>query len=142
MPVPINRVNRPSIVRVETIRTNTAVVRALGSREAALGPAIGIAVNIEEGVLLLETEPRLMVLGEIHDLLGVVTVVGAVGSTVVVVSLGENEDVLSAAERVLEDGGRTEMDVRVVTWGLVGGRAIKVPDAEVVDGLDLLGDRL
>jgi len=84
--------------------TDTAVVRALGSRETHLGPSVDLAVGIEEGVLLLETEPRLVLLGRVHDLLGVRSVVGLVDGTVVVVALAEDEDVVTATERVLEHG--------------------------------------
>ena len=123
-------------------RTSAAVVGALGTRETALGPTVGGAVHIEEGVLLLDTEPGLDVLCLVHDLLGMVAVVGAVRGAVVVVALGENEDVLTAAERVLEDGGGAEVDVRVAAGGLVGRGAVKVPDTEVVDAGDLLGHGL
>ena len=40
--------------------TDTAVVRTLGSRIAALRPAIRPVIHIEESVLLLETEPGLV----------------------------------------------------------------------------------
>ena len=99
--------------------TSTAVVGALGTRETALGPTVGGAVHVEEGVLLLETEPGSLVLGELHDLRGMVTVVGPVGRAIVVVALGEDEDVVAATEGVLEDGSRTKVDIGVTTGGLV-----------------------
>ena len=43
---------------------NTAVVRALGGREAIARPAVGAVVEIEEGVLLLETYYGLVKCGE------------------------------------------------------------------------------
>lgn len=110
--------------------TDTTVIGALGTGETHLGPAKDLAVGVKEGVLLLETEPwdllfarggarqkvsntrgraamsehSTHVLGEVHLLLGVVPVVGGVGATVVVVALAEDEDVVTATERVLEDG--------------------------------------
>lgn len=63
----------------------------------------------------------------LHDLVGVVAVVGRVGRAVVVVRLAEDEDVVALAERVLEDGDRAQVDVRVVAGGLAGRRAVKVP---------------
>ena len=69
-------------------------------------------------------------------------VVCAVRGTIVVVALGKNEDVVAAAEGILEDGGRTEVDIRVVTRRLVGRRSVKVPDTEIVDAGDLLGHGL
>jgi hypothetical protein len=125
-----------------TIRTNTAIVRPLGSGETALGPAVGSPVNVKERILLLETKPRVVVLGKVHNLLGVMTEVGAVGRAVIVIRLGKDEDVLAAAEGVLENGCGAQVDVRIVAWGLVGRRAVKVPDAEVVDALDFLGNGL
>ena len=68
--------------------------------------------------------------------------VGAVGGTVVVVALREDEDVVTATEGVLENGRGTEVDIGVRAGGLVGGRAVEVPDAEVVDAGDLLRDGL
>ena len=123
-------------------RTGTAVVRTLGARETALGPTVGGAIDIEEGILLLETEPRDGVLGEVHDLLGVVTVVGHVGGAVVVVSLSEDEDVVAAAEWIFEDGGGAEVDIGIAARGLVGGGTVKVPDAELADVRDFFGDSL
>lgn len=67
------------------------------------------------------------VLDKVHGLLSEVSVVLEVGSTIVVVALAKNEDVLTTSERVLEDGSRSEEDIRVGTRGLTGGRTVKVP---------------
>lgn len=61
-----------------------------------------------------------MFLGLVHDLLGVMTVVGPVGGAIVVVGLSEDENVGGASEGVLEDRSRAEVDVGVAAWGLVG----------------------
>ena len=122
--------------------TSTAVVGTLGTGEAALGPAVRSAICVEEGIFLLQTEPRDILLREVHNLGGVVAVVGLVRGAIVVVALCEDEDVIATAEGVLEDGGGTEVDVGVVARGLVGGRAVKVPDAEGPDVRNLLGDGL
>ena len=71
-----------------------------------------------------------------------VTEVGAVGSTVAVVALGKDEDVVAAPEGVLEDGSRAEVDVGVVTGRLVRGGTIEVPDPQGADVGHLLGDCL
>jgi hypothetical protein len=78
----------------------------------------------------------------IHNLLGVVTVVGTVGSTVAVVGLGENEDVIATTEGVLEDRSGAEIDIRVMARSLVGGRTIEVPDPELTDVCDLFAHSL
>lgn len=66
------------------------------------------------------------------------TVVGPVGGSVVVVGLGEDKYVISTTEGVLEDGGGSEVDVRVVAGGLVGGRAVEIPDTKLTDVGDFL----
>ena len=114
----------------------------MGTRETALWPAIGSAIGVEESVLLLETEPGDRVLGLLHDLGGMVAVVGPVGGAVVVVGLGKDEDVVTSAEGILEDGRGTEVDIGVMAGSLVGGRTIKVPDAELADVRHLLADGL
>lgn len=110
--------------------------------ETAFGPTEWLVVEIHEGVLLLETEPGNNVLCLVHDLLGVRAVVCAVGGAVVVVALGHDEDVVTAAEGVLEDGGGAEIDVGIIARGLVGGGAVKVPDAQLADVLDGLAHGL
>ena len=106
--------------RLDKRLTGTAVVGALRTRETALGPAEGRAVSIEECVLLLNTEPRDRLLGEVHDLLGVVAEVGHVRGAVAVVRLGEHEDVVTATEGVFEDRRRAKVDVGIVARCLVG----------------------
>ena len=44
------------------VSSDAAVVGSLGSREPALGPAEGMLVLVEDGVLLLDAEPRVLVL--------------------------------------------------------------------------------
>lgn len=112
------------------------------TREATLGPTIRGTVHVEEGVFLLDTEPGHLLLSKVHDLRSMVTEVGAVGSAVAVVALGENKDVVAAPEGVLEDGSRAEVDVGVVTGRLVRGRTIEVPDPQGADVGHLLGDCL
>ena len=41
---------------------DAAVVGSLGSREAALGPSEGVLVLVQDGVLLLDAEPRVIAL--------------------------------------------------------------------------------
>ena len=123
-------------------RTSSAVVGALRSRETALWPAIGSTIDVEESVLLLKTEPGLLVLGEVHDLLSMVAVVGPVRGAIVVVALCEDEDVVTTTEGVLEDGSGAEVDVGVTTGGLVGGGTVEVPNTEGTNVRHFLGDSL
>lgn len=62
-----------------------------------------------------------------------VAVVGFVGSAVVVVALGEDEDVIAATERIFEDGDRSQIDIGVATRSLVGGRAVEVPNTQLTN---------
>ena len=115
------------------MRTSAAVVGTLGTGETALGPAVWSAISVFQHVLLLEAEPGLQVLSEFHDLGGMVAVVGFVGSAVVVVALGEDEDVIAATEGILEDGSRPQIDIGVATGSLVGGRTVEVPNTQLTD---------
>jgi len=128
--------------RRRKIRTDTAVVRTLGTGETALGPLEWLIIDIEEGILLFEAEPRLVCGGLIHDLFSVMAIVSPVGGSVVVVAFCEDENVLAAAEGIAEDGSRTKIDVRVVSWGLVRRRTVEIPDAEVTDVFYFLCDCL
>jgi hypothetical protein len=118
------------------LRTDTAIIRALRTGETALWPLIWLIIGIKEGILLLETEPWLDIENLVHDLFGVVTIVGPVWGSIVIIGLGKDEDVVSTTERILENGGRAKVDVRVFAGGLVGRRAVKVPNAEITNVLD------
>lgn len=120
----------------------SALAVNLRSRETASGPAVGSVVETEEGVLLLETEPGLVVGVGVHDLHAVMSVVVLVGGAIGVPALGEHDDVGRAAEGVGVDGARSEVDIRVVTGGLAGGGAVKVPDGEILRLVLLLGESL
>jgi hypothetical protein len=106
---------------VNVSHTGTTVIRALGTRETTLGPTVRGTISVEKGVFLLETEPRDVFLGGFHRLVGVMAVVGSVRGAVAVVCLCEDENVVTATERVFEDGSRAEVHVGIVTRGLVCG---------------------
>jgi hypothetical protein len=92
-------------------RADAAVVGALGSGEAADGPAVRVAVEVEEGVLLLEPEPGLVVGVLVHQLGRLVARVVLVRRAVGVVALAEGEDVVASggAEGVGEDGDGSQL---------------------------------
>lgn len=48
----------------------------LWAREAVIGPAVGVAVDAQQRVLLLHPEPGVAVLNQVHDLLARVSQVG------------------------------------------------------------------
>lgn len=119
------RVKAGSVVALDDVTgkdlasTNTTVVWALWRWETALWPAVWLVVDVEESVFLLETKPWLLGCGLLHNLVGVVSVVGLVWGSIRVVALGKNNDVVSPSEWVREEGGWSEVDVRVVAWRLV-----------------------
>lgn len=131
-----------NVTAVDLAGTDTAVVRTLGAGETALGPGVWPAVGAEDGVLLLQTEPELVLGVGVHQALGLVAVVELVGAAIGVPGLAEDEDVVTAAEGVREDGHGADVDVGVVTGGLAGGGAVKVPLWQLIDGLDGLGEGL
>lgn len=100
--------------------SNTAVVRALRSRETTSGPAVRALVVAKQGVLLLETEPRLPLGVEVHDLLAFMSEVELVGRTIGIPALREDKDVGRAAERVREDRDGSQVNIGVVAGSLAG----------------------
>ncbi len=56
-------------------RPDTTVVRTLRTRETHLWPTVNLSIGVEESVLLLETEPWLLIFGGVHDFLAVGPVV-------------------------------------------------------------------
>jgi hypothetical protein len=119
---------------IDLAGTDTTVVWTLRTWETARGPAIWSVGHIEEGVFLLETEPRLMRLVCGHKLGTLGTVVELVWGSIWIPALGENEDVWRTPEWIGEDGDGSEVDIRVVTRSLTGGGAVKVPLWEVFEG--------
>lgn len=67
----------------------------------------------------------------LHHLVALITEVELVGSAVGVPALSQDDDIGRAAEGVGEDGAGTQVDVRVLAGGLIGGGAVKVPDGEI-----------
>jgi hypothetical protein len=57
---------------------------------------------------------------DLHQAVGLVTVVELVGGSIRIPGLAENENVITTAERIREDSNRAEVDIGVVTGGLAG----------------------
>jgi hypothetical protein len=90
---------------------DTTVVRALRSGESVLGPAERPAVDIEEGVLLLKTEPEALAGVGLHEEGSVVTEVEGVGLAIRHPGLAHDEDVGLAAEGVVVDSNGAKVDI-------------------------------
>lgn len=97
---------------------------------------------VEEGVLLLEAEPRIVLLCQLHGLGRIMTEVCLIGSAVTIVGGSKNENIVATAERIPVVRDWTKENVRVMAGGLVCGRTIKVPVGELVYVGDLVSDRL
>lgn len=130
------------VTAVDLSGTNSTVVGSLGSGETSLGPSVRSTELIEEGVLLLQSEPGLEVLVGLHQLGALVTVVELVGGSIRVPALAKNEDVVAAAEGVGEESDGAEVDVGVSTGSLGGGGTVEVPLGKLVNGGGLLGESL
>lgn len=102
--------------------TDTTVVRALGTGETHLGPSKDLSIGVKQGVLLLESEPGLLLLDRVHRLFAGRSVVGAVGRTVVVVAFTQNEEVLASSERIAEHGDGALRHVSCATLTTQGER--------------------
>jgi hypothetical protein len=135
-------VSLDDVTAVDLAGTDTTVVRTLSTGETATGPAVGPAISAEKSVLLLETEPELLLGMGLHQAGGIVTVVELVGASIGIPGLAENEDVVTLAEGVGEDGDGAEVDIGVVTGGLASGGTVEVPLGELLNGGNGLGEGL
>jgi len=124
------------IAAEDPISSNAAVVRALRSREAVLGPAIRPVVGTEEGILLLETEPGLVLGVGLHQPRGLVAVVKFIGAAIPVPGFAHHKDVVAAAEGIGVHGAGAEIDIGVFACSLAGGRSVEIPFRELVNALD------
>ena len=77
---------------------DSAVVRSLRSWVAVLGPAERLLVIVKQGVLLLNTEPGLLILDLLHNLETLLPLVGLHGLVLVVVSVAHDEEVIPLGE--------------------------------------------
>ena len=105
---------------VHLVSADTTVVGALGTRESVLRPAKRMTVVVEEGVLLLNAEPRSFTLGSLHCFIAGFALVHLCRFVVVVVDLAENQFVLALPEGISEKGDRVEVHIRVVAFALSG----------------------
>jgi hypothetical protein len=83
--------------------SDTAVVRSLRARETVLWPAKGPTIHTEKGVFLLEAEPELMLLVCIHDHLGFMSEVEAVGLAIRHPALAHDKDVAVQTNGIREE---------------------------------------
>ncbi len=115
----ISAVNLPS--------AHTTVVWPLRSRESTLGPTIRPIKVIQKSILLLETEPDIVLCIGLHQPIGLMAVVVLVGASIGIPGLAQDKDVFAETEGVGIDGDGANVDVGVVTGSLTSGGAVEVP---------------
>jgi hypothetical protein len=135
-------VSLDDVAAVDLAGPHTAVVRTLGARETTLGPSVRPAIGVQEGIFLLNSEPELVSGMGLHQLGGFMAEVEFVGSSVRAPGLAQDEDVVSLAERIWEDGDGANVDIGVLPRGLAGRGAVEVPFGKLVHGGDRLGESL
>ncbi len=110
--------------------SDTAIVRSLGSGEAVLRPAKWVHIVVEQSILLLDAEPRLLVGGQLHRFQTRVAVVRFGWFLVVLVRVAKDESVVSQVERVPIDGHWIQIDVRVAAFCLISRATIVIPNGQ------------
>ena len=108
------------ITAVDTSSTDTAVVRALWSREASRRPTVRPPVRTQKGVFLFQTEPKLVLGIGFHQPCGVVSEVVFVWGSIWVPSLAHDQNVGLQTDWIGENGDWTDVDIRIVTGSLAG----------------------
>jgi hypothetical protein len=84
--------------------TDTIVVRTLSTGETVAGLTIRPAISTKESVLLLYTKPEVLLGVGLYQAGGIVAVVELVWTSVRVLGLAQNEDIVTLAEGVGEEG--------------------------------------
>jgi len=113
----------------------TAVVGALGSWETILGPAVGVAVEVQQGVFLLHAKPRVRILRCFHGLQAFGAMVGVCWSVVVLVGLTKHDLVVPQAERVGVHSHGVKIHITIAAFRLSGGGTVEVPHRKLFRGL-------
>ena len=90
-----------------------------------------MSINIEEGVFLFHSEPRVIIFGLFHNLGATTAVVSSMRLELVVKGLTKDKFVITETEGITVDGNWLQEDIRISTFGLFSGRSIKVPDREL-----------
>lgn len=114
--------------------TNATVVWALGTWETSYGPTIWSILHIKKGVLLLETEPRLVGFVGLHEFGTLMAVVELVWGSISVPALSYDQNVGGAAQWIGVDSNWSEVDIRIIAGGLASRTAVEVPFWKVVEG--------
>src|SRR5437763_237586 len=123
----------------DLVAADAAVVAALRRGEAVVGPAER-PVALEEGVLLLDAEPGVVLFVLFDDLAQPRSRVRPVHAAVRVQHFAEDEEVALAVQRVRDVLDRTEEKVAEMTARLHRAGAVVAPLGDVVEMLDRVDD--
>ncbi len=126
-----NGVVLDDIAAPDLVGTDTAVVTTLWGWETADRPPVRASV-LEEGVLLLHTEPWLLVRILLERGDGGGPRVGFVDGHVRVEHLTEHEHVVASANGIGDDFDRAQYAVGRITGRLLGRRPIESPDGQLL----------
>merc|ERR1719242_2210275 len=102
-----------NVPAVDLVSPHPAVVGTLWPGEPVLGPAEWVLVLVQQSVLLLDTEPWVVVLGLLHHLLAGLPLVGVSWQLVVLVRLAQHQDVVAPPEGVRVDLDGVQVGVGV-----------------------------
>merc|ERR1712058_177563 len=106
--------------------TNSTIVWSLGSRKSILWPSKGMLVIIKQGVLLLDPKPRFVLLGLLHDLKTLFSVVSNHGLIFVIISFTKHKDVITEGKGTWIHLDRLQIHIRIGAISLVTRTAIVV----------------
>lgn len=109
------------------VSSDAAVVRTLWAWEAVFRPTEWPAVKVEESVLLLDTEPRILLLDGFHRQVRAIPLVRFCRRLITVVGITEHKFVVTTTERIVVNGHRIEINFTIRTIGLIRRAAIVCP---------------
>lgn len=113
------------------VGADAAIIRTLWAREAVLWPTERPAVEVQKSILLLDTEPRFLILDSLHRLVRAIPLVRLRWRLIAVVSVAEHELVVTATEGIVVDRHRVKEYITVATVGLVCRAAVISPRRQV-----------
>ena len=121
------------VTAIDFVGSNSAVIGSLGSWKPIFGPPKGVSVHIQEGVLLLDPEPWMMINRFVHNFLGSFPMVGLGWSVVILECLTHHHDVVSTSEWIWIHLDWMKIGVGVTSFCLIGGTSIIIPDWQILD---------
>ena len=79
-----------NVAAEDLIRSDTAIVWSLRTGESILRPAVRPVIGSEQGILLLQTKPWLLLCIGVHQSLGFMAIIELVGTAIPIPSLAKD----------------------------------------------------